>query len=140
MSREALRPSLRLPITWAIGCTTFSGIVEFTSLVSPTSLLLNVLRQMGVLEFDDDVHGISLESQHRYQSSSSLGSKIFFWDEKSTQTLGDFALGGATAGTIFQGNSINSTLPKENGVSQGVGNNPSKIVSSLVKKRNSFCQ
>ena len=34
---------------------------------------------------------------------------VSWWDEPSTHTVGDFALGGAVAGAIFKGNSIGAS-------------------------------
>jgi len=156
---EALRsssPSLRLPTTWAVGCVTFAGIVEFSSLVSPTALLLDGLREMGVLggSADDDdgcgwmasvagritgggVGSDSVGSERDVSLPSTGDSKILFWDEKSTQTLGDFALGGAIAGAIFKGNSIGTSLPNSD-VATGSGSRGGaasyKMASSMVNK------
>lgn len=131
VARETLRPSLRLPMTWAIGCTTFVGIIEFSSLVSPTSLLLVALREMGVSGSGNSAYGGDLGD--RAVDSKQSDSNYFFWDEKSTQTLGDFVLGGAIAGAIFKGNSISATLPKNDGVSAGGAS--SKIVSSMANNK-----
>jgi len=107
-----------LPITWAIGCTTFAGIVEFSSLASPTSLILDGVRYFGLLE---SAYVEEEDAQNVYTTLNNMKSSnggLLSWDENCTRTLGDFALGGGIAGAVFKGNHIRDALPNYGGNGQ----------------------
>jgi len=98
----------QLPYLWAMCCATFAGIIEFSSLISPTGMVLQVLREKKILlSHDDD----SLKLNHDKVSasvpfSSNAKSSFLHWDDKSTSILGDYVLGGAIAGALFKGSQI----------------------------------
>lgn len=103
-----------LPTTWAVACLSFAGIVEFSRIVSPTSLLMETAERMAASSAGDD-GGSSLPNSSTAggttetsadNNNASLGS----WDaRRSAQTVGDYALGGALAGGVFQGSNIRTS-------------------------------
>jgi hypothetical protein len=126
--------SNQLPLLWAIGCASFAGIVEFSTLVSPTGFIIASLRENGVLDsssssISNDNSSISNDITESRSSSAtthghdfalrnkdkSFQEKFIYWDEKSTNLLGDYAIGGALAGAMFKGSQIrpspSSTTP-----------------------------
>ena len=125
--------SNQLPLLWAIGCASFAGIVEFSTLVSPTGFIIASLRENGVLDSSSssssDKSSISNDITESRSSSAttnghdfalrnkskSFQERFFYWDEKSTNVLGDYAIGGALAGAMFKGSQIrpspSSTTP-----------------------------
>mmetsp|Transcript_17063 Transcript_17063/g.32279 ORF Transcript_17063/g.32279 Transcript_17063/m.32279 type:complete len:331 (+) Transcript_17063:77-1069(+) len=92
---------VNLPLVFAISTATFASIIEYSSIISPTKYLLNALNSQDILDIPIDIPNLP----DRFQ-----------WDNKCTTTLGDYAIGGATAGAIFsgaiRGGTVTSTLEK----------------------------
>ncbi len=108
--------SNQLPWLWSIGCATFAGVIEFSTLVSPSRLVIGALRENDLIpkpkvkessehSNNNDAH----EEQANKSSALLLKEKILYWDDNSTATLGDYALGGAFAGAMFKGSQIRPT-------------------------------
>ncbi len=96
LARSRINASPNLPTILAFSTATFAGIVEFSAVVSPTQILVRALKE----HFDLD---LTVELPEN---------KYFQWDQKCTETLGDYVIGGAFAGAIFQGGQINPSAVK----------------------------
>ena len=130
--------SSQLPLLWAMGCATFAGIIEFSTLVSPTNYLLCTLRNQGFLtnsidksdacsisssssrsinlnvnDDDCDSHENVVTNKKNEMSEMILaveGQLCDYWDDESISTLGDYAMGGALAGALFKGSQIRPSM------------------------------
>jgi hypothetical protein len=127
--------SNQLPWLWNISCASFAGIVEFSTLVSPTKFVIETLRDsyggmmplslnllkkneregegedMGssksnVLDTSDSIID---DDESTRSSGKSWQERLFQWEEQSIAILGDYALGGAIAGAIFKGSQLRPT-------------------------------
>mmetsp|Transcript_5689 Transcript_5689/g.8741 ORF Transcript_5689/g.8741 Transcript_5689/m.8741 type:complete len:213 (-) Transcript_5689:41-679(-) len=74
-----------LPLTWAMACMGFAGIVEFMKMISPTSYLVDATTTTTT----------AVDNNYNYN--------------RYLTTVGDYTLGGALAGATFQGASIQTT-------------------------------
>lgn len=117
-----------LPMVFAISTATFASIIEYSSIISPTQYLLNALNSQDILDIPIEIPNLP----ERFQ-----------WDNKCTTTLGDYAIGGATAGAIFsgaiRGGTVTSTL--ENALQTSVeakGTNTNITFSSASEKQKSL--
>ena len=140
-----------LPSTWAFACLTFASITESTRLISPTTLLGDLLENAnGILkeptsDRDDEMineraceaeEGEASTTKSLYQMPrvdiSALSSKISIED---VRTISDYIIGGSIAGAVFKGGSIQSSA----GVrwSKRAGGNPS-IGMAAAATRTSF--
>lgn len=117
-----------LPMVFAISTATFASIIEYSSIISPTQYLLNALNSQDVLDIPIEIPNLP----ERFQ-----------WDNKCTTTLGDYAIGGATAGAIFsgaiRGGTVSSTLEKALQTSvEAKGTNTNITFSSSIEKQKSL--
>jgi len=107
--------------------------VEFSSLLSPTKMVRGMLNDLGVTvnanlaipDFLQNDTSTSTSTSTSASTSTSDGegrgdndvssspvststsaSRIWQWDENCTAKLGDYAIGGALAGAIFQGGQV----------------------------------
>lgn len=124
--------SNQLPWLWSISCASFAGIVEFSTLVSPTKFIIGTLRESFGMplsfnlikenekkgeEGEDMVSSNVTDPSDSIRSDKSWQERLFYWDDQSTAILGDYALGGAIAGAIFKGSQLrpiidsNTTTP-----------------------------
>ena len=95
-----------LPTVWGMACMAFAGIVEFSRLVSPTSMLIQSLR--GVVPSSDG--DVRTEEIGGRSSDSPSGSEWYFTE--SARTVGDYAVGGALAGGIFKGSYVQTNTAR----------------------------
>jgi len=98
-----------LPMTWAVGCASFAGVLEASRYLEPTGMILSWFQQEKGLVMKCETDG------SRAGEKEAKG--FFHWDEASTKTLGDYSIAGAIAGAIFQGSRIQST-PSSNKTAQ----------------------
>ncbi len=136
-SVQHVQLSSQLPWLWALGCATFAGVIEFSTLVSPTRLLISTLKESDTIPNFDITNMIpqqfkqdfgfmknndkDVDSKGDDNYLSSVQKKFVYWDENATATLGDYALGGAFAGAMFKGSQIrptanNATSSSSNGI------------------------
>ena len=131
--------SNQLPWLWALGCATFAGVIEFSTLISPTRLMLSTLREYDFIPKLDSAITTTTSDNSISSPSSSLSSslqeRILHWDDNSTAILGDYVLGGAFAGAMFKGSQIrpNTTTTTNN---TNTTTSPSSSSSSLSTTTN----
>ena len=94
-----------LPAAWAFVCMSFAGIIEFTRIVSPSKLSVDLVSKFNAHE-DKEKEPVA-ESQAR----STFLSKSFSWLSKSNtqsalQTVADYTIGGAIGGAFFTGSAV----------------------------------
>mmetsp|Transcript_4526 Transcript_4526/g.6634 ORF Transcript_4526/g.6634 Transcript_4526/m.6634 type:complete len:424 (-) Transcript_4526:201-1472(-) len=124
---HALRSSSSsLPMIWAIGCASFAGIVEFSTLVSPTAFLLRSIRGVGI-GGAEGAEKAETEEENRIR-------RFLYWDDEATSVLGDYAMGGALAGSLFKGSQLRAS-----GAADAAGTatsaTPATAASSLEQQR-----
>jgi len=122
-----------LPMVWAIGCSAFAGVLEISSLVSPTSYLL-LLYQAQFGDSDASIPSSSLVDPKVSKATINTTRTLpltpmnyLYWNDDATTTVGNYTFGGAVAGAIFQGNRILTAATKQSKTS----NHSSSTSSSL---------
>ena len=83
-----------LPIVFAISTATFASIIEYSYMLSPTRVLMSILKDQGLIASTSTDVDASLDKDQQQ-----------WWDEGCTTTVGDYAIGGAIAGALFTGGS-----------------------------------
>lgn len=131
-----------LPMVWAIGCSAFAGVLEISSLVSPTSYLL--LLYQAQFGNSDASFPSSSSSVDPKVSKATINTTLtlpltpmnyLYWNDDATTTVGDYTFGGAVAGAIFQGNRILTAATK-----QSKNSNHSSSTSSSLGDRSKLHQ
>ena len=140
-----------LPSTWAFACLTFASITESTRLLSPTTLLGDLLEKANSLlkestsdRDDEKTNERACEEEGEASTTKSLSqmprvdisaltSKISIDD---VRTISDYIIGGSIAGAVFKGGSIQSSA----GVrwAKRAGGNPSMGMMTAAATRTSL--
>lgn len=136
-----------LPSTWAFACLTFASITESTRLLSPTTLLGDLLEKANSLlkestsdRDDEKTNERACEEEGEASTTKSLSqmprvdisaltSKISIDD---VRTISDYIIGGSIAGSVFKGGSIQSSA----GVrwAKRAGGNPSMGMTAAAAR------
>ncbi len=109
-----------LPAAWAMACMAFAGIIEFTRMVSPTSVLLNSYSMMArgndtedSLEHETEVKnendsGITVEKNDKNDENNLNFAQQNLGDNcrQSLTKISDYVIGGSIAGALFQGSAV----------------------------------
>ncbi len=156
--------SNQLPWLWSISCASFAGIVEFSTLVSPTKFIIETLREsFGMTssfsfaeknekkgEGEDMVSSNvtvpsestrSISDINTSTSEKSWQERLVYWDDQSTAILGDYALGGAIAGAIFKGSQLrpiidsNTTTPTNSATTSSTSQSSYNYSSSYQNQK-----
>ena len=118
MNASSLREEMawgELPMTWAVGCASFTGVLEASRYLEPMGRILNFVRQFKQKETQQiGSKGGDFDAQLDRENESE---GFLYWNDESTKTLGDYSIAGAIAGAIFQGSRIQST-PSSNKTAQ----------------------
>jgi len=106
-----------LPAAWSMACMAFAGIIEFTRMVSPTSLLLN---SYSLLTMENNAED-RLEDDGEEKNEINLGTTVGNVENdlnleqlitpeniggRSLTKISDYIIGGSLAGALFQGSAV----------------------------------
>ncbi|KAL7477645.1 hypothetical protein ACHAW6_003444 [Cyclotella cf. meneghiniana] len=108
-----------LPAAWAMACMTFTGVIEFTRLVSPTGAVIDLVSRVyydGEAKEDNvltDKNTIDSSEDDTNQDSSMLPMIPwdFSWPSGQTansilKTIADYTIGGSIGGALFSGSAV----------------------------------
>ena len=103
-----------LPSTWAFACLTFASITESTRLLSPTTLVSDLLQSTSSLPDgrdtgnDDEEASVDMPwvSHMPKVDLPAFSSKISVVDVRS---ISDYVIGGSIAGAVFKGSSVQTS-------------------------------
>lgn len=111
-----------LPTTWAMACLTFAGIVEFSRLVSPTTLSMDLAsRAKDVIQdqqqTDRSNTRIEAQQQQEHQGAPSLSTDVtnttlnmtHYISAEHARTVSDYVVGGSIAGAVFKGGNVQTS-------------------------------
>ncbi|KAL9183537.1 hypothetical protein ACHAXT_004393 [Thalassiosira profunda] len=104
-----------LPLAWAVACTVFAGIVEFTRKVSPTSVILDLANGESESGVDGTTGGgAPTEDGAPADGASDLKPSVQLLNglplDHSMITISDYAIGGAFAGALFRGSAVRTKV------------------------------
>ena len=93
-----------LPYMWAIAVSSFAGVVEFCRVMSPSSIIWDLMKG------ESKPNGASEDDKGPCLQPEETGGNILLPAngplDHSTKTITDFIIGGSIAGAIFKGASI----------------------------------
>lgn len=138
-----------LPMTWAVGCASFSGVLEASRYLEPMGMILNSVRQLEQKDKSQsqipEPKGSNIDGAGKVDGENEAKG-FLYWDDESTKTLGDYSIAGAIAGAIFQGSrikaassSINSKIVQDSAgksvAANDLGNNKIRVPTGTAKQR-----
>jgi hypothetical protein len=101
-----------LPVAWALACMTFAGIVEGTRIISPTSVVWELMHGETMIDESsssgshDDDDTVMHNDEATIPFLQSINAKLL---NSSMVTISDYMLGGAVAGALFKGSAVRSS-------------------------------
>jgi hypothetical protein len=101
-----------LPVAWALACMTFAGIVEGTRIISPTSVVWELVHGETMIDESsssgshDDDDTVMHDDEETIPFLQSINAKLL---NSSMVTISDYMLGGAVAGALFKGSAVRSS-------------------------------
>lgn len=106
-----------LPAAWSMACMAFAGIIEFTRMVSPTSVVLNTY---SLLTMENGAE-VRLEEASEVKNENNSGTTVENMENelnlaqsithdniagRSLTKISDYIIGGSLAGALFQGSAV----------------------------------
>lgn len=117
-----------LPSAWAMACMGFAGIIEFSRVVSPTSIVLEAANVYGGDDDSSEQSTVGIDGEDATTASestqtptdgiipmsiSSIMTALSFGEgvldstiSTSLRTISDYMIGGAIAGALFRGSAV----------------------------------
>lgn len=118
-------------MTWALACMTFAGVVEGTRIISPTSVvweLINGESKEADSSNDGDVKESNVDEAIPFLQS--MNENVL---KSSMVAISDYMIGGAIAGAIFKGSAVRSSAGAKMDTSiMGMASSPGRAISGIL--------
>lgn len=119
-----------LPVAWALACMTFSGVVEGTRIISPTSVVWELI--YGESKADESSNYGDVKKSNFDEAIPFLKSMNENVLKSSMVAISDYMIGGAIAGAIFKGSAVRSSAGAKMDTSiMGMASSSGRAISGI---------